>query len=627
MEIAREGHSGLYTMHFSNLFPPDPVPSGASEAGSSGVSSSTLPSLTEFSQWHVLIRMSVENDICFVKGDAKVFSPTVSLASPAARGVSRDGEQSARTTLDGIPIVPIHQKDRKCQVLIEGTYRVCDFSDQASAFRLEVHLEHLEAAVLGLPPADPNTPAPDLQDVVLSCGGHKSCGWHMGVVQITSKGERVDTPRPLHFLLKPYYGKRCTHCLDPVYAIGYSCASCEVTHYCSRECLNAHMKRGHGMLCPLLKSRYSTRSGSVATEVSDDTRLVAWWRCMENSYYSILVDHGGTLGCAVEFTLCTLKSAKEEGLQFRFITPVAANSASSSGTGYQGKDGSGNANGAASASPALPSDDEVIDFSCVLFREVNRSAVLEGCASLASACLNYLFIYSPSTEITIQSHLLFFTGFNCEELDVPISTVEEYVSFTRPIHSLAVLQIEYALRSAIATEFWRRIRTARDAVLSLCAVNDCKPCAGVEEMRTIVAQQQCEAMLLLTKIYVIMATRCKEDSQRWLSEGERLLRQCINRDIVKSDSELHATYCFRLAVYLLLFQDEAKNEEAAKLRKEGEQLLKIADAQKRCATLLAGSEKVVERNSDAAAGANSAREGAAATRATPGSESEAAGSS
>lgn len=620
MEIAREGHSGLYTMHFSNLFPPDPLPSGSSEAGSSGATSSTLPSLTEFSQWHVLIRMSVENDICFVKGDAKVFSPTVSLASPAARGVSRDGEQSARTTLDGIPIVPIYQKDRKCQVLIEGTYRLCDISDQASAFRLEVHLEHLEAALLGLPPTDANTAAPDLQDVVLSCGGHKSCGWHMGVVQVSSKGERVNTPRPLHFLLKPYYGKRCTQCLDPVYAIGYSCASCEVTHYCSRECLNAHMKRGHGMLCPLLKSKYSSRSGSVATEVSDDARLVAWWRCMENGYYSILVDHGGTLSCAVEFTLCTLKSAKDEGLQFRFITPATGASSSAGGSNNtNGKDGGANNSTAASASPALPTDDEVIDFSCVLFREVNRSAVLEGCASLASACLNYLFIYSPSTEITIQSHLLFYTGFNCEELEGPISTVEEYVSFARPIHSLALLQIEYALRSGIATEFWRRIRTARDAVLSLCAVNDCKPCAGVEEMRTVVGQQQCEAMLLLTKIYVIMATRCKDDSHRWLSEGERLLRQCINREIVKCDDNLHAIYCFRLAVYLLLFQDEAKNEEAAKLRKQGEELLKNVETTPRPAFKV--SEKLLERHADPAVGVDTA-----AAQATPAPTAETAGS-
>lgn len=566
MEFAHEGHSGLYAMHFSNLFPPETsasvelsgneAESGSGVAGSSGGAPS--PSLTDFSQWHVLIRMSVENDICFVKGDAKVFSPTRSLASPAARGVSRGGEPALRTTMDGIPIVPIHQKDRKCQVLIEGTYRVCEYAEQASAFRLEVHLEHLEAAVLGLPASQG-----DLEKVVLRCGGHKSCGWHMGTVEVTARGEKVRTPRPLHFLLKPYYGKRCTHCLDPVYAIGYSCASCEVTHYCSRECLNAHMKKGHGILCPLLKQKYSCRSGSVATEVSDDTRLVAWWRCLENSYYSILVDNGGTLGCGVEFTLCTLKSAKEEGLQFRFIT-------------------SGNAvyNQETAASGEFPTNEEVIDFSCVLFREVNRSAVLEGCASLASACLNYLFIYSPSTEITIQSHLLFYTGFNCEELEGPITTVEEYVSFARPIHSLAVLEVEYALRSSIAAEFWRRIRRARDAVISLCAVNDCKPCQGIEEMRAVVAQQQCEAMLLLTKIYVIMASRsCKDDDYRWLCEGERLLRQCLSRDVIKNDDRLHAMYCFRLAVYLLLFRDDAKDEEAAQLRAEGESLLRNLESQ------------------------------------------------
>lgn len=578
MEVSREGHSGLYTMHFSNIFPPEQTEGSSSGKPATPSSSGSSSSLAEFSQWHILIRMSVENDICFVKGDAKVFSPTPSLASPAARGVCSPaagggGSAPVRATQDGIPIVLIHQKERKCQVLIEGTYRVCDFTDQSSAFRLEVHLERLEAAVLGLSPEPPQTPPVvtdgdgggngggprrdangDFLNVVLSCGGHKSCGWHMGVVQVTSDGEKVATSSPLHFLLKPYYGKRCTTCLDPVYAIGYGCSACGVTRYCSRECLNGHMKKGHGVLCPLLHQKYSTRSGSVATEVSDDTRLVAWWRGMENSYYSILVDSGSTLGCAVEFTICTLKSPQTEGLQFRFITPSAA------------------------TKTALPADDEVIDFSCVLLREVSRSAVLEGCAALSSACLHYLFLFSPSAEITIQSHLLFYTAFHCEELEGPISTVEEYVTYARPMHCLAVLQVEYALRSSISTEFWRRIRTARDATLSLCALNDCEPCHGVEGMRAVVDQQQCEAMLLLSKIYLMMATRCKEDHMRWLSEGERLLRQCLSRRAVKADDRIHATYCFRLAVYLLLFQDDARSEEAVQLRAQGEELLKNADA-------------------------------------------------
>lgn len=714
-------------MHFSNLFPPESSSNANNNSGSNGskgitnrgngnsvlgtgiggvsgaVASASPPSigaLTEFSKWHLLIRMNVENDICFVKGEAKVFSPTPSLATPLARGIagnekagttsttSSSGTQSPSSSAVRVPneTIPVWQKDRRCQVLIEGTFRFCDFSDQASAFRLEVRLERLERVVLGLPPG------PDLENVILSCGGHRACGWHMGVVQVTASGKEIHlSPLPLHFLLKPYFGQRCSYCLDPVYAFGYSCGACEVTHYCSRACMRDHMSKagGHGLLCPLLKRQYSIRSGSVATEVNDDTRLVAWWRCLDDAYFTILVDDQlGTLGCAVEFTLCTLKSAKKEGLQFRFITTadklssttaertkkkkkkstalatkaegtstpspavsggstrsspgMTSSSPSSQPTGEasqntttrrreerKGKCHGSRSSAASSASSRsslspssrssstasilsassstgsttttstgsitsltstqkrhrrsgrrrrehfkLPSNEDVIDFACLLFREVNRSAIEEGCISLSSACLSYLFLYSPATEITIQAHMLFYSGFKCEDLGVPLTTIEEYVSFVRPIHSLAVLQLEYALRSSIASEFWRRIRSARDAALSLCAINDSKPCFGIEEMRGLVEQQQCEAMLLLTKIYVIMSTRCgPTDYVEWLKEGERLLRQCLTRRVVLLNDRLHATYCFRLAVYLLLFQDDAKKAEAEQLRRKGEALM------------------------------------------------------
>lgn len=175
MEVGRAGHSGLYTMHFSNLFPPEPSPAhattattstttapvsssssaedangtaAAAAATSSPLSSSQAQhdqkqqqqqvllqpySLMQFTQWHILIRMNVENDICFVKGEAKVFSPTPSLASPVARGLRCNGEIVPSTTEpDGIPMVPVHQRDRYCHVLIEGNYRAATSSSDSS---------------------------------------------------------------------------------------------------------------------------------------------------------------------------------------------------------------------------------------------------------------------------------------------------------------------------------------------------------------------------------------------------------------------------------------------------------------------------------------------------------------
>lgn len=592
-------------MHFSTSFPSEAGGSGASAAtATAGTataaaaasekaepnSSSSIAgaqggappsSLANFSHWHVLIRMNVENEVCFVKGEAKVFSPTASLASPSARGIKRNGESVVHVTApDGIPIVPIHQKDRKCHVLIEGTYRVQDGMDSgASTFRLEVHFERLEAEVLGLRDQG------ELRDVVFSCPGHKACGWHMGTVSVTVGGKELALPTTLRFLLKPYYGKRCTNCLDPVYAIGYTCDECEVTHYCSRECLNAHMKRGHGLLCPLLKDKYRFKSGSVATEVSDDTGLVAWWRCLDNAYYSILVDSGNALGAAVEFTLCTLKSAKDEGLQYRFITPKSSD-------GEKGKP---------SASPPVPTPEEVTDFSCVLLREVNRSAILEGCVSLASACLNHLYVFSPSSEITIQAHVLFFTAFHCDEFEGPITTVEEYVSYARPLHALASLQIEYALKSPIAAEFWRRIKIAKEVIIALFTVNASGPCADVEEMKEVIANQQCETLTMLSRVFVMMAARTPQnESGRWLEQAEKCLRQCSDSDSVKKDDYTHGVFCFRLSALLLLYRDDAKTEEANQLRQRGETLIRASRAAQ---TQQSGAEAAEQQATGAAVAA------------------------
>lgn len=493
--------------------------------------------------------MNVESEMCFVKGESKVFSPTASLASPSARGVKRTGEAVVNVTEpDGIPIVPIHQRDRMCHVLIESAGRGGDGQDgsAASSFRFEVHFDRLEGELLGL------SSSVELRDVVITCGGHKACGWHLGVASVTAGGEPVETSQRLFFQLRPYFGKRCTQCLDPIYAIGYACHECEMTNYCSRDCMNRHMRR-HGLLCPILKEKYRFKSGTVATEVSDDTALVAWWRCQEGGRYSILVDSTTTLGCSMEFSLSTMRSAKEEGLQYSFITRADQGGA---------------------ASPPLPRPDEVVDFACVLLREVNRSAVLEGCVSLAAACLNHLFVFSPSSEITTQAHVLFFTAFHCDDVMGYISTVEEYVSYARPLHSFVVSQIENALKSTIAGEFWRRMKIAKDVGIALFHLNDSelRPPA-TDELRSILVSQQLDTLLLLSRVFLTMASRAsREEAHRLLEQGEKCLRQCF--DVKTASQEVMAKLHFRLAAYLLLYGKPEKNEDAKLNRAEGERLLR-----------------------------------------------------
>lgn len=571
MDVGREGHSGLYTMHFSTVFPPEKSaperangaasnsssssPPAASEAGSgaakTGASGSLTCSLSQFSQWHILIRMDVENEMFFVKGDAKVFSPTPSLTSGMARGVNRDGTPAQSSTApDGIPIVPVHQKDRRCSVVIGSFYRQVEALDAAgtmppsSMLGLEVRMPRLEAAALGL--AEPET----LTDVVLNCSGHKSCGWYMGAVTATAEGKSLETPQTIRFLLKPFYGHRCANCLDPVYAIGYTCVHCEVPHYCSRDCMNVHMKRHHRLLCQLLYDKYRCQSGEVVTEVQDGSALVAWWRCLEHGTFSVLVDPNNALGYAVEFTLNVLKSARQEGLQYRLVSTTTLMSS--------------------------PPPEEVARFACVLLREVNRSAIIEGCAPLAAACLDYLYVFCPSADSAIQAHILFFTTFHCEDLDVPIDTFEEYVSYARPLHALAALQVNYALKSTISGEFWRRMKIAKDSIASLLAVTNVVPSGAVEGLKEIIMAQQRDALLMLSRIFVMMATRAPQgESHRWLEQAERCLSQCQEGRPVPNSFEVDAMLCFRRAAILLLFKTDAKTEEAKALKQKGQSFLKL----------------------------------------------------
>jgi hypothetical protein len=571
-------------MHFSTVFPPEKN-GGASATTTTTTTSSSPPaagsgsattaqttaagtatgspaskpvpsvssscSLSQFSQWHILIRMDVENEMFFVKGDAKVFSPTPSLTSGTARGVNRDGSPAQNTTApDGIPIVPVHQKDRRCNVVIGSYYRQMDIPDSAGAvppssmLGLEVRMPHLEAAVLGL--SEPET----LKDVVLNCSGNKSCGWYMGAVTVTVEGKPVETPQTIRFLLKPFYGHRCASCLDPVYAIGYTCERCEVPHYCSRECMNAHMKKHHKLLCPILHERYRYQSGEVVTEVPDGSALVAWWRCLEQGAFNVLVDPNNSLGYGIELTLNVLKSARQEGLQYRLVTPTPLTTS--------------------------PPHEEVARFACVLLREVNRSAILEGCAPLAAACLDYLYVFSPSADFAIQAHILFFTTFHCEDLDVPIDTFEEYVSYARPLHALASLQINYALKSTIPAEFWRRVKIAKDSIASLLAVTNVVPSGGVEGLKEIITAQQRDALMMLSKIFVMMATRAPQgECQRWLEQAERCLMQCQNGLGATNTAEVDAMICFRLSALLLLYKTDTKTEEARQQKKRGDSFLKL----------------------------------------------------
>lgn len=559
----RESHSGLYTLHFSNIFPPEKTPStnGSVTASSSPAqatpqtsSAASSGSPMHLAQWHIVVRMRVDNGTPYVRGKSELFSPTPSLASPAARGIMRDGTPVPNTTVpDGIPIVPIHQRDCLCSVSFDSCaepenrelHYVFPLSTKVG---LQVLLHQLEGAVLGL--SEPEM----LQDVVLSCTGYKSCGWFTGTVSVTSEGKEVQLPQTLRFVFRPCYGRRCVSCLGPVYAIGYTCERCEVPRYCSRDCMMEDLKGNHQMMCPLLRERYRYLSGEVVTLLRDGYSLIAWWRCLENGTFSVLVDPNNKLGWGVEIMLNVLKSTRNDGVSYRMIYPNPFS--------------------------YTPPEDEMAEFLCHVLREVSRSAIIAGCVPLASACLDFINVFSPSLELAIQAHTQFFVLFHCENLDVPIYTVEEYVSYARPLHALANLQVNYALKGTLPLHFWSRMKFAKDAIASLLAVTNVVPTGDVGELRDVIAAQQRDALLTLSNMFVMMATRAPElDATRLLQQAERCLRQCQEEAAAMNSANVEAMMSFRLSALLLLYQEDAKTEEAKVLREKGESLLRLYNAQ------------------------------------------------
>ncbi|ESL09738.1 hypothetical protein TRSC58_02538, partial [Trypanosoma rangeli SC58] len=163
------------------------------------------------------------------------------------------------------------------------------------------------------------------------------------------------------------------------------------------------------------------------------------------------------------------------------------------------------------------------------------------------------------------------------------------------MHELGIALIEFALKSPTALLFWQRIKLAKNVFINLYNVNTSCHCSKIKELVTAIPGQQRETLSLLSKVFLIMASRApKKEGLRLLEQAEKCLRDCLpteqeadasamdaaesqrnNRfedsDVLDDNLEEMEPSClailyFRLSTMLLLYGDANKTREAEALK-------------------------------------------------------------
>ncbi|KAH9578790.1 zinc finger protein [Trypanosoma melophagium] len=535
--------SGLYIFRF---IPPNSPPEG--EKTTDSEKECHIPrSSEELVDWHVLLKITVGSEGLLVGSQGKIFVMEDECCA-------NSGSSGEPVVISGLGRVLRPVKERNVTVVMRCPSRW----QYAETLRLDIHFDKLEGHVVGLKDEM-------LQDVTVSYEGSPAYGGYIGEATIAVKSKPFHSPNRLRFVLDPYTGPLCTMCLDPIYAQGYGCSGCGMVEYCSSECQGAHMSGGHGLLCQKLKQNYTQSSEKVVAESEKGAEVVAWWRCLGDASYSILVDYSNELGQAIEFFMCTLKPAQSEGLRFRYIVEKGT-------------------------TPKEVHQEELAEFACTVFSAVSKNSISKGCASLAAACLNYIFVFSRHIEDIVDSHFLYYSSYLSEDFEGTMSSVEEYVTYARPLHELGVALMEFALKSPTALLFWHRIKMAKNVCISLYNVDTRCQCSEIKELVNAIPRQQRETLHLLSKLFLIMASRApKREGLRLLEQAERCLRDCLPAELKGREGageldgeegqleeiELSclATLYFRLAVLLQLYGDANKRREAEALKAHGDALL------------------------------------------------------
>jgi hypothetical protein len=524
MDWSKNPGTGLYTLHFSHMpmaediQPVQASASGELEDDSQESKQQLLRKVcaTQLSEWYLLCRLIMEGEMGRVKGSVKV--------KPAGANSAGEGSSSGSRA----SLMP------ECQLMQEQ-----------DEIRLSIHFDRLDGHVVGQ--------ASDLNNVTIRCEGSLCKGWHVGTATVVlSNNQTLKLPRRLRFLLRPVTSPRCTHCLDPVQAVGYSCV-CGAVEYCSRHCQDAH-QAGHSPICSTLKL-YTSPKGSRVCCMFAGVEFVVHWRCVEQTAFELAVDYTNPLGRPFEIHLNTLNDARE-GLQYRWL--------------------------GASPQPE-PTETEVNEVCMAVFHAVAAGAMEEGCIPLIAACLNHLFVYSESVDSLMSLYLHYYHSCIGEQFEGVrhISSLAEYAVFIRPMYECAQALIEWALKAPVAFFFWQRIKLAKEILINQYNFNSSVSFSPmVQSLKAVlIPDQQRQTLQLLAKVFILMATRAPKDTaQKMLRRAEECYKDSIDDDRTHNDFYNMGITYMQLAALYLMFDDPKQQAKSAPSKESGIEALYRAKA-------------------------------------------------
>lgn len=524
MDWSKHPRSGLYTIQFSHMplteDPPQPPSASGDVAEQEGDSTEAKQQFirkmcaTQFSEWYLLCRLIVEGELGRIKGSVKV--------KPGA-GQSGSGEGSSSGS-------------RACLM------PECQLMQDNDEIRLAIHFDRLDGFVVGQ--------KADLNNVTIRCDGSLCKGWHVGTVTVVfNNNQTLKLPRRLRFLLRPVTSPRCTHCLDPVQAVTYTCQNgCSAVEYCSRHCQEAHAA-GHAPICQALRLYTSPKCGRVCTMFAG-VEFVVHWRCTDQTSFELLVDHTNPLGKPFVISLNTLVDARE-GLSYRLL---------------HGKE---------------VSDVEIHEVCVSVFHAVAEGAMQEGCIPLVAACLNHLFVYCENVESLMAIYIHYYHSCIGEQFEGVrhISSLAEYVVFIRPMYECAQALIEWALKAPVAFFFWQRIKLAKEILINQYNFNSSVSFApAMQSLKPLlIPDQQRQTLQLLAKVFILMASRAPKDmAQKMLRRAEECFKDSIDDDRSRNDFSNMATSYMQLAALYLMFDDPKLQAKSQPSKESGLEALQRA---------------------------------------------------
>lgn len=491
--------------------------------------------------WRLLCRLRFDGSRCgTISGTAKILCVSartgeVTLASSVAT-LGTDGTWS----IDG---------DGTWSVDAEGSMNI----------NFTVHIDHLDAHLFGTGTQS----SQELSDIALRFQGTMSGGFCVGKVALLQGGLVLKSPvNDMRLVMQEVTGSRCTACHDPVDVPSCTLASsnaglssshssrgesssCGCVQYCSAKCRDGHAT-DHQRLCHCVKP-YANDKGCRCTATYQGKDFSVYWRSLGATSFTIFVDAIQICGSAYEVFLDLL-------IESRLGSEV---------TFKGGND---------------LKDHEVVELNHSVYEAVIRSAIQNGTVVLAATCLNHLHVWCDNVAFVERQYLSFYdvcVGGGWEGQRV-ISTLSEYVMLVRPMFECATVLIEAALKSMVAGDFWYRLENAKGVLISLYNINGSVTFTpSVSHLRnTIVPEQQRETLLLLARVFIMMAVRTpKDQSVKMLRRAEECYTDAMEEDRCRNNFRRMGYSYVQLSALYLMFPDNEDKQKAITMREQGLQFL------------------------------------------------------